>query len=116
MYAWSRPLQLAGQSWWLHSLPPFSALALMTSAADDVALVPGRAQRDASSLAQRRKRMLEEDDAEVMTPKTLREAYVPRPHVAHVGADLQPAVFDAPTARLVQRAFQGGADDPWVDP
>lgn len=104
MYAWSRPLQLAGQSWWLHSLPPFSALALMTSAADDVALVPGRAQRDASSLAQRRKRMLEEDDAEVMTPKTLREAYVPRPHVAHVGADLQPAVFDAPTARLVQRA------------
>ena len=76
----------------------------MTSAADDVALVPGRVQRDASSLAQRRKRMLEEDDAEVMTPKTLREAYVPRPHVAHVGADLQPAVFDAPTARLVQRA------------
>ena len=52
MYAWSRPLQLAGQSWWLHSPPPFSALALMTSAADDVALVPGRAQRDASSLAQ----------------------------------------------------------------
>ena len=76
----------------------------MTSAADDVALVPGRVQRDASSLAQRRKRMLEEDDAEVMTPKTLREAYVPRPHVAHVGADLQPAVFDAPTARLVKRA------------
>ena len=76
----------------------------MTSAADDVALVPGRVQRDDSSLAQRRKRMLEEDDAEVMTPKTLREAYVPRQHVAHVGADLQPAVFDAPTARLVKRA------------
>lgn len=76
----------------------------MTSEADDGTLVPGRVQRDGPSLAQRRKRMLEEDDAEVMTPKTLREAYVPRRHVAHVGADLQPAVFDAPTARLVKRA------------
>lgn len=75
---------------------------------EDSALVPGRARRhDESVVAMRRKRMLEEDDVEILTPKAVREAYVPRRHVAHIGADLRPAVFEMPSAvstRLAERA------------
>lgn len=80
---------------------------------DDAHLTPGpvhSVRHDQHELAVRRKRMLDEDedtDHELITPKHLRESYEPRQHVALVGSELRPAVFNMPNtvaSRLSERA------------